>query len=298
MYDIFLYMQRAFIQKFISEIPVILVFLCQIACLMRNRFFAALGFVLILYSCSGNVKSDLDTYGLTCKVKEMTVAVSEGELDYTVFFNRLGQIDSLVRYGIEDDIMDKEIYSYDKSHHRIKISNIDSDGQQEGWYEYEYDGDFVSVCEYYGMNSNVLYRWEHLNDGRNIIETRCYMEGELQFIDCKDYNGLSYEERQMDAEGNEVGTAHVDLYAPEKPSLVVQEGSQIRIDYNENGLPEHSSGVLISSNSDFGWHPSLEEKPERWYKYEYDKKGNWVLRTTHDSPDGEALITVRRTIIY
>lgn len=265
---------------------------------MKNRIFCVLSLTLLLSSCSWNVKSDLDTYGLTCKVKEMTVVVSESELDYTVFFNRFGQIDSLLRYSPEDDIHDKEIYFYDKDHHRVKISNRDSDGQQEGWYEYQYDGDFISVCEIYGMNSNVLYRWEHLNDGENIIETRCYMEGELQYTDCKDYDGLSYEERQIGPDGELVGTAHVELFAKDKPSLVTQEGSEIRIDYNEAGLPVHSVNVLVSSNGELGWHPSLEEKPERWYKYEFDKKGNWVLRTIHDSPDGEPTITVRRTIIY
>lgn len=265
---------------------------------MGKRILSVLSLAVLLSSCGGKVTSDMETYGLVSRPREMSVLVSEGELDYTVFFNRRGQADSLVRYTPDGDVHDKEIYFYDRKHHRTMISSRDSDGNQEGWYEYEYDGDFISVCQFYGMNSNVIYRWEHLNDGKNIIETRCYLEGELQYTDCKDFDGLSYEERQLGPDGNLVGTAHVELFSKDKPSLIVQEDSEIRIDYNESALPVHSAGALLSSNGDLGWHPSLEESPDRWYKYEFDSKGNWVTRTTHASEDGEPLVTVRRTLVY
>jgi len=262
------------------------------------RLLPYLAVVLTAVSCTCYVKSDLPSYGLEGNVSEMSVVVAEGELDYTVFFNRFGQIDSLVRYDAEGSIHDKEVYSYDRRHRRISISMVDSEGVQEGWYEYEYEGQFITKCTYYGMNSEALYQWEHLNDGKNIIETRCYMEGVLQYTDGKDYTGLDYEERQIDADGNQTGTVSVKQLAPDKPLSIVGNDSDMTFEYNEKGLPIHCMNAVLSSNGEYGWIPDLEDYPERWYRYSCDECGNWLTRTEHISPESPAVNTVTRIILY
>ena len=267
---------------------------------MRNicRLAAMAAMLILSASCIRNVKTDLETYGLCCKVREMSVTITESELDYTLFFNRRGQLDSIYRYDPDGAFREAEYYTYGSDHKLQEVRIFDADHEQEGRYEYTFDGDFIRTCTFFGMNNEDLYRFENINDGENIIESSFYYEGELQSTSTKVYDGLTYEETTLDASGECIGTAKCRLFAKDKPAVVDGDETHLEIDYNDKGLPVHTIDVAVSTNGELGWAPDMDDNHERWYRYEYDDRGNWIVRTEHIAPDGPAIITARRTIIY
>ena len=266
---------------------------------MKHIKFALFFFVILsACACNSGITEDMAKYGLNCKVKELNVSASSGELDYVVDFNSKGMVEHILCTDQEGSMLHEEFHKFDGKGRLTEIQDLDEDGVTEGRYAYEYDGKFVSKCCFYGMNNEEIHRWEHKNDGKNIVKTEYYNNGILEYVTTKEFDGNVCHERSVSAEGSVIGDAVTTYFSDNKPSSIKGDNVDIQIEYNEKGLPVKSVGTMISSGGEFGWQPELESSPERFYKYEYDNKGNWVTRTEHRHPDSLAVVTVSRKIIY
>ncbi|MCQ2115550.1 MAG: hypothetical protein MJZ07_05045 [Bacteroidales bacterium] len=249
-----------------------------------------------LAACRQVSEKDLKSYALNCPVREIQVKASMGELDYHVWFNRSCRVDSIY-FSLDGTHRYKEINKYDKSLRLVDVADIDNTDFTEGRYEYEYDGELMREARFYGANNDLLQHWIHENDGERIIRTSFLNEGEPTYISERVYDGLSYDETVTFTDGN-VLRSRVVLFDADKPCRIISDNMDVTIDYSEDGLPVHTVNTLINSRNELVWVSDLEEHPERFYSYEYDDKGNWILRKEYNSLDGEVLATVTRSLLY
>ena len=253
---------------------------------------------LIVCSCS-HVNNDLEKYGLNCKVREISVQSDTLEYSYEVFFNPEGQVELMNRYNFDGTFRYKEVYTYDNSGHLSEIQGVNAENETEVRYEYDWDGAFISECRLFGMNNEELHRWVHHNDGRHIVRTEYYAEGVLSYVTLKQFSGNGYDEESIDEEEEVVlGRAHVDFLTEDKPTRIRSDAVNVEVDYNDAGLPVRSKGTVLNSLGEMQWVADLEEHPERFYTYEYDKRGNWISRAEKVHPDSTVVAVLRRTIIY
>lgn len=244
------------------------------------------------------VQNDLEKYGLDCKAKELSVKSDSLEFSYDILFNDAGQVELMKRYNFDGSFRYREEYTYDKSGHLAEILGVNAENETEVRYEYDWAGRFISECRVYGMNNEELHRWVHTNDGRHIVSTDYYAEGELSYTTSKQFSGHGYDEESVSAEGTLLGRGHVDFLTEGKPTRIESEAINVEIDYNDKGLPVRSKGTVLNSLGEMQWVTSLEEYPERFYTYEYDERGNWISRAERVHPDSAAVVVLRRSIIY
>ena len=259
-----------------------------------NTIFAA---ALLLCACS-QVKTDLDKYGLNCKAEEITLQSDTLEFPYTVRFNPNGQVLQVETMNFDLSPRYTETYSYDSRGRLVQISGVNSDSEDEARYEYEYDGKFIRECRMYGMNNQEVHRWVHTNDGRHIVRTEYYNEGEFTYATAKTFKGNTYKEVSTNPDGEQLGTADVTFLTEEKPRSIKSDNFEIEISYNEKGLPTMSRGTLLNSIGEMEWASNLEQYPCRYYNYEYDERGNWISRAESVHPDSTAYSVLHRTIKY
>ena len=264
---------------------------------MKTKTILFAASMLMAFACAAP-KTDLDKYGLNCIVKEVRVTADSLEFPYTALFNELGQITEVSMSNYDGSFRYRESYTYDDKHRVIEIRGVNAENEDEIRYEYEYDGRFMSICRIYGMNNNEMNRWEHENDGRHIVRTVYYNEGEQQYTTTRIFDGNSYKEESVSVEGDVLGRATIQFLTEEKPMRIDGDDIHIEIDYNEKGLPVRSLNILLSSICELHWGNRLDIFPERFYTYEYDKRGNWISRVEKTSPDGEAVAVLRREIVY
>lgn len=253
----------------------------------------------LLSACNGNAPvSDADKFGLNCNVCELTLQSDTLENPYTVTFNDFGQIQEVVTSNFDGSLRFTESYVYENG--KLKeIYGVNSENEDEIRYEYEYDGRFIRECRTYGMNNQEMQRWVHTNNGRHIVKTEFFLEGEPEYVTTKDFKGDAYEEKSMDMDGELLGTAHVEFFRTEtKPSRVVSDDLDLVIEYNKQGLPVMSKGVALDSRNELKWLRDLDENPFRYYSYEYDERGNWISRAESVHPDSTAYAVMHRTIVY
>ncbi|MBO6170105.1 MAG: hypothetical protein J6O51_09075 [Bacteroidales bacterium] len=252
---------------------------------------------LVICACSP-VKTDLEKYSLNCNAQEVTLQSDTLELPYTVTFNKYGQAETVRTDNFDGSFRYEESYTYNDRHQLTDILGVNSENENEARYEYDYKGRFISECRVYGMNNQEMSRWVHKNDGRHIVNTEYYSEGELSFISKKEYSGNSYVEKSYSPEGDLLGTADVSFLTDEKLTRIKGGEFDVEIDYNEKALPVRSRGTLLNSVGEMMWSSDLEQYPERFYSYEYDDKGNWVTRYEKVHPDSTAYSVLHRIIRY
>lgn len=253
---------------------------------------------LVAAACSP-VNSDLEKYNLNCNVREVTLLSDTLELPYTAVFNSRGQLDSVVTRNFDGSYRSTETYSYRPDGSLAEIYGVNADGESEIRYEYEFDGRFVRECRIYGMNNQEMHRWVHTNDGRHIVRTEYYNEGELEYISTKKFTRNSYTEETRNEDGEFLGQAEVVFFKNEnKPSRISSEQMNVEIEYNEQGLPVMSREAVLNSLGELEWTPDLEINPCRFYSYEYDERGNWISRAEKIHPDSSAVVVLHRSIKY
>ena len=260
---------------------------------IKYTLFAA----LLLCACSP-VKTDLEKYALNCKAKEVILQSDTLELPYKVVFNTLGQVDTVITYNFDLSFRYRETYTYNDKHQLVEICGLNAENEDEARYEYEYSGRFIRECRMYGMNNQEVSRWEHHNNGRHIVKTDYYAEGELSFVSNKDYSGKTYVERSYSAEGDFLGSADVAFLTEDKFTRIKSADIDVEIEYNSKALPVRSRGTMLTSTGEMMWMPDLEQRPERYYSYEYDERGNWISRAEKVHPDSTAYAVLRRIIKY
>ncbi len=262
---------------------------------MKNSLFI----VAVLFCACNPIRTDLGNYALNCKAQEVIVQSDSLELPYTAFFNGKGQLDSVCTRNFDGSPRFKESYIYDERSRLKEVYGINSEGDYEVRYEYEIDGKFIKECRVYGMNNQEIHRWVHENDGRHIVHTVYYGEGEEEYIIKKKFSGSHYTEESYTPDGELTGRAEVDFFRDDnKPTCVRGDQMDIDIQYNSKGLPEISRNATLNSKGELEWVPGLEENPFRYFSYEYDERGNWISRAERIHPDSTAISVLHRIIKY
>lgn len=253
----------------------------------------------LLLACACNpIKNDLEKYSLNCIAKQIILQSDTLERPYTVTFNKYGQVEEHRTFNFDGSFRYQETYSYNDKHQLVEILGLNADNENEARYEYDYKGRFISECRIYGMNNQEMGRWEHQNNGRHIVKTDYYDEGELSYTSIKDYTGKHYVERSYTPDGDLIATANVDFLTDDKFTRIESPTIDVEIEYNPKALPVKSRGTLINSTGEMLWHFDLEEHPFRYYSYEYDERGNWISRAESVHPDSTAYCVLRRIITY
>ena len=254
----------------------------------------------LLAACNNStVKNDRNFYAVNCLVQEISVSSDTLEAPYTARFNELGQVTEVITTDWDGVLRFHETYTYNSDNQLEEIMGINGENENEIRYEYEHDGRFIRECRTYGMNNQEMQRWVHTNNRRHIVKTEFYQEGELAYVTTKKFKGDSYTEQSVTPEGEVIGTASVEYFRDEnKPSRIITDEIDVTIEYNEQGLPVMSRGVVLNTKGEMMWVGDLDDHPSRYYSYEYDGRGNWVTRYDSYEPDGTAYAVFRRSIIY
>lgn len=252
---------------------------------------------LLLCACT-QVKTDLEKYALNCKAEEITLQSDTLEMPYTVRFNPDGQVTEVLTMNFDLSPRYTQTYAYDSRKRLLEITGINSENETEARYEYDYDGRFIKECRMYGMNNQEVHRWVHTNDGRHIVRTEYYGEGDFFYTTTKSFKGHTYKEESVGSGGEVMGTAEVEFLTEEKPKVIKGDGLDIEIQYNEKGLPTMSRGTLLNSLCQMEWTTDLDIYPCRYYTYEYDERGNWISRAESVHPDSTAYSVLHRIIRY
>jgi len=246
------------------------------------------------------IPNDLEKYALDCKAAEVSVQCDTLERNYTVKFNPQGRVTEIETFNDDGSFRFRESFGYDKRGRLTDVIGINSENETEERYEYDWKGSFIRECRMYGMNNEELHRWAHDNDGRHIVRTEYYGEGELSYITTKDFGKDSYVETTCAPDSSLIGKAKIEFFRSEnKPTRI--EGSNnlyVEIDYNEKGLPVRSLNTVLNSLGEMEWVLDLETHPERYYSYEYDERGNWISRALKVHPDSTVISVLKRSIKY
>lgn len=268
----------------------------------------------LLVSCSNPFlpADDLSGNGLCAKV--VSYKVYPEEMSHMnpnscceIHFNRKGFVLETVFLAPDGTPASREKYSYGRRNHIDVIDLFDTDGYNSGWYSYSYDGDFISVCTLYGMNSQVLLKWENTNDGREVVRCRTYQEDILSSDASSVYDGNTRVETVLDGQGQWAGTTTCEYYdlrnkLPLRIDCTFPEAEplHIEIDYNDHGLPCRSLNVFLDARN--GFYQPVDAPPgEVLYEYEYDSRGNWsrryefFVKKSGEKVSGEVL---KRELVY
>lgn len=281
---------------------------------------------MALISCNRTTE-DMARFAVNTKVSQVELFSDNNEFDYVAVFDRAGHLATIWYYeGLPDtagcdfesvpDIADfdnflgfeathgefryYEACEYNSKGQLIAKSDVNSANETEGRYEFDYEDGKVSDCRFYGMNNELLNEWVHRrHDGK--VSTDFYHEGMLSYLSEKDSDALEFNEYVVGLDGDSlvVASNHFENYAEGKPSRIVGGDIDLSVEYDGNGLPVHTVNVQMSSFCEIYYSPSLETLPERWYVYEYDEKGNWIVRSEYADPEQSMLMgTISRKITY
>lgn len=260
---------------------------------------AAAAVLSVAAGCSQAPEDVLSRYQLQGKVSSLEIISEAGEFSRKVVFRRDGRVRSIDYRNADGTHRYTESFAYDKTGKLLQISSVTADGVTDAIYKYEYDGEFVSECRVYGMNNDEVSRWSHRNDGEHIISTSYYSEGDEQYVVRKSYDGVTRHEESFLVDSDQpFGIADIVDLTADKPLSIKTSTIDISVEYNEYGWPVHATNTLLTSMCEIRWNPSLEAKPERWFKYETDSHGNWVRRSEHFHPDSSAVDVIVRKIEY
>lgn len=252
---------------------------------------------LLVCACTP-VKTDLEKYALNCKAREVSLVSDTLELPYTVYFNSLGQADTVITYNFDGSFRYKESYTYNKRHQLLEINGVNAENENEARYEYDYSGRFISECRLYGMNNQEMSRWVHTNDGRHIVRTEYYNEGMLSFVTSKKYDGMTYVEESCTGDGELMGKVDVAFLTDDKFTRIKGDDIDVEIEYNDKALPVKCRGTFVNTRGELMWSSELDFHPECYYSYDYDERGNWIARYERYHPDSTATLVIRRTVKY
>lgn len=286
--------------------------------------FAGLG----LLACN-NVTEDMSRFAVNTKVRQIEQTSDDCEFDYVAVFDKKGHLSTIWYYSgipvadssevsivVPGTIADFDNFrdfegahgyfryyencSYNSRGQLVAKNDVNADNETEGRYEFDYLDGKISNCRFYGMNNELLNEWVHKRVNGQ-VSTDFYHEGMLSYLSEKDSDGLNFNEYVVGIEGDSlvVASNHIENYAEGKPSRIVNETMDITVEYNDLGLPVHAINVQMSSFCEIFYSPMLEIYPERWYVYEYDEKGNWIVRSEYADPEQSMLMgKITRKITY
>lgn len=245
--------------------------------------------------------NDLDKYGLNQTVKSIYVDADDDYIrssHYEAFFNKYGQVQQVRYLESDGSLIIDEKYFYDSLHHLTKVWPIGADGQETGRFEYEFDGKFISKYTAINMNNQEIKRWEYTNDGEHIVKIDFYEEFDLTYVTTNTYDGDKFTQVVMNAEGDTLNIGYCRELTPNKPYYTHSEDFNLDIEYNEMRLPTKSIGAVVDTNGSLYWNDILDDTGYAVYEYEYDSKGNWIVRKVFYGDDRVPGELITRKIEY
>ena len=265
--------------------------------------------IMLLAACTTNKyskPSDLERFGLDGQSVSKVAVVCDTaynkipEDNYEASFEPSGNLSELRSFFKDGSTMNYEIYSYDDEGRLEEILLLDKDSSLTGRFHYEYDGDFISKCTLYGMNNQDIQTWIHTNDGKQIVQTEFYQEGELQTVSKNKWSrkGTVRKETVTDDEDEPVGESEYTYLSPDKPVTITSDLMNISITYDGNGLPSSSTDVFVSSKGDLiaSEIENQDGTPVIFtYEYTFDPQGRWITRKA-TLQDGSIYQLLTRTI--
>jgi len=267
----------------------------------------ALILLLLAVSCKGDKNPSLNysAYGLSTPVNSIRIeplgSLPEcSNSNFEILFNKDGQVLEFRHYLRDNSGYTKETYEYDKRGCLQTMRYFDADGTESGFKEFEYDGKFISSSTMFGMNSQQIYQWKNENDGCHITRSSYYEEGSLSCISYNLYDGNFREETVLDANGDTIVVNRYDYYDLElnRISTIENTREKIVVEYNEQGLPGRAENTLVDAAFNFYWNSSAQENVPVFYEYEYDDKGNWIIRKEYFGDGLAPGEVLQRTINY
>lgn len=242
---------------------------------------------------------DYEKYTLAVPAASIRVVADNGDY-YVVDFNKSGRIEKRQYFSADGRLNAKSVYKY-REGKLEELQSYDSDGQMGTRQIYVYEGDTLRETSVRGMNNQALYKWtyEAGDDDTTIITYS--QEDEPVFYAVRHIDGLEcYDETFNSEDGSLMGVARNVFFdrIDGKVALVDADEMHLSIDYDKNGLPVHCQNTLVTSEGNIAWDPSLDENTERWYRYDFDSRGNWIERKEYCHPDDVEVATLHRIIRY
>lgn len=265
---------------------------------MRIHAFLTILSCAVLAACSQRHTPE-SKYCVNCPVRSISVTATKGEFDHVLHFDRSGNMVLRECFNEDGSFRFREEYEYDAEGRVLGMLDINAEGQTEARLEYEYDGEFVSHCIMYGMNSEKAHEWVHENDGEHIVRTVYSSEDMPFYFIEKRYEGDLCFETTKDAGTEEVLGSSETLSLPDgRPVSVKSESMNFTVEYDNIGLPVRAFNTSLDSECGILWESALETNPERRFEYEFDRRGNWILRKEYSHPDSVEVAVIRRKIKY
>lgn len=264
---------------------------------MRSYIIPLIVSFAALASCSRQAPEP--KYDINCPVRSVMVHASKGEFDHVLHFDRKGNMVLKECFNEDGSFRFREEYEYDAEGRVVGMLDINAEGQTEARSEYEYDGDFVSHFTIFGMNSERAHEWVHTNDGNHIVKTVYYSEDMPYYIIEKRYEGDVCFETTMEAGTGEILAVSESCTLPDgRPVSVRSETMNFTVEYDNIGHPVRALSTSLDSEGGILWESTLETNPERRFEYEFDRRGNWILRKEYSHPDSVEVAVIRRKIKY
>lgn len=264
---------------------------------MRTSLSVSILVAAALISCSRQAPDP--KYDVNCPIRSMKVTASKGELGHVLSFDRAGHL-TLAKYFNEDgSYRFRRDYQYDSLGRIEETVLVNADNQTEERWEYRYDGDFVEDCTVSGMNNEHVHRWLHTNDGEHIVRTVYCSEDVPFYIISKEYDGDVCHETTCDADnGDTLSVAENCRLTKDKVLYIKSASMDLSVVYNEQGLPVSAHNTSLDSECQILWESSLADTPDRFFTYEFDKRGNWTVRKEYSHPDSIEVAVIRREFKY
>ena len=248
----------------------------------------------------GAVRQTIDKYYVA--TTDSFQQVSKGKLEsvYSFVYNKEGNIEESIgklSYGDNAWISIKSVYTYGNNGKKTVIAKYDANGNPDSKEIFEYDskGNLSKISVYNAYD--VLQRESgYVYDVRNnMIEFHQSGEWGLHGFFKYDENNNCIEKTYYNPDGGlrEIST----LKYNDKGKIIEQQAfnadavlvSTTTFVYDKNGNNTEMQ-LQTTVASDF----NVNER----YEYQFDKNGNWIVKTTYDSKSNKIKSITEREITY
>ena len=243
---------------------------------------------LFLFSCSNTTlkkRNDLTDMGLKGKVKTLKetfkaldygVAINKGDsFFYSSTFNEKGNMIEQDHYNSYGRLDSKDIYKYDEKGN--KIGFVEEGGYDNlrviASYKYDEKGNMIKVdIDDLIRKINKIVDYKYDQKGNKVEEHRVDLAGFAYNYNLPDRNLINEKVTyEYDEKGNVIEEDIEDL-----------ESETIKITYKYD-----KRGTVIEVKHYF---PGGPLDFITTYKYEFNKKGNWIKRTEFVTKDGKTVV--------
>lgn len=269
--------------------------------------------ILSMTSCSeGNVKGYAwEDNGLKGKVESVKTITFEAE-------RRFDEI-------AKGDIDEVEFCKFDNKGKLLEVSQFNSDGEARDEFFYTYDGDILRECKQYTfgkLDRTIIFvprkdNVEEVNiynaEGDKITqERREYSDDDL--IAVKIYNiednsidsvSFAYENGRLKSQIYHASNGSEGFtYYEYKQGKMFTSISKDKYSFDntmwgtKHTYDPQTKAIIQEENGSYGEDGAFKAHNTTIYRYEYDKKGNWIKKISYKKDSRDPLEIVEREIVY